>query len=126
MEKGMAIIEQDDTQTKAVFIDQEVLEFARMSKETKKRIAAQEEAQRKEICNRRKAEKQKAKRKAYTLHTAVYVLIRIAVAVACAWAGTAGMIHPVIYIPVTLFCLCTACLRLGTWFGRSDRNAHSR
>ena len=42
MQKGMAVIERDDVKTKAVFIDHEAVEFARLSAQTKKRLAKAE------------------------------------------------------------------------------------
>ena len=118
MQNGLAIIEKTDTKTKGFFIDQDTIEFARLNANTKKRIAQEEAEQRKANHNRRKAEKAVAQRKAYNRESAVYVLLRLATIGAMAWAVTAGMIHPAICIPVSLFCLCTACVRIGTWLGR--------
>lgn len=118
MEKGLAIIERNDTETKAVFIDKETIEFARLNAQTKKRFAHAESMKHKADQTRRKAEKAEARRKAYNLNTAKHILIHGCTIGAVAWAGTAGMIHPAICIPVGLFCLCAACLRFGAWFGR--------
>lgn len=121
MEKGLAIIEVNEAETKTVFIDQDALECERLNLLTKKRIAKAEKARREAVSKHRKAETAKARRRAYTLATIWYVLIRCAILGAVTWAGTAGMIHPFICVPVTLFCLCTACLCLGTWFGKSSK-----
>ena len=118
MEKGLAIIEVNEAESRSIFIDQDALECARLNALTKKRVAKAEADQRKADRNRRKAEAAKARRTAYTLNTVFYILIRCVVLGAVTWAGTAQMIHPVICVPVFLFCLCSACLRLGTWFGR--------
>lgn len=118
MEKGMAIIERDETQTKAVFIDHEILDFARQNAKTRNRLARIDAAKREAVRKHRNAEKAKARRKAYTMNTIGYVLIRFAIIGALMCAGMVELIHPVIWIPVSLFCLCTACLRLGTWFGK--------
>lgn len=118
MQKGMAVIERDDVKTSAIFFDHEVVEFARFAAQTKKNIAKAEAEQREAERNRRKAEKAKARRRAYTLNTFGYVLIRGGVSVVAALAGMAGLIHPAIYIPVIVACLCAACLRMGLWFGR--------
>lgn len=118
---GLAIIEKTDTGTKGFFIDQDTIEFARLNAHTKKRIAHNEAVKREADRNRRKAEKAAAQRKAYNRDSAVYVLLRIATIGAMTWAGTAEMISPIICIPVSLFCLCTACVRLGAWLGRGER-----
>lgn len=121
MERGLAIIEKTDTETKGFYIDQDALEFARQNARTKKHIAHAEAVQRKAEQDRKKAEKVEAQRKAYNLNTAKHILIHGGIIGAVAWFGAAGMIHPAICIPVSLFCLCAACLRLGAWFGRSAK-----
>ena len=121
METGLAIIEKTDTETKGIFIDQETIEHARINALIKKRTMKAEADQREADRNRRKAEKAEARRKAYNLDTIKYILIRCGIIGAVAWAGMAGMIHPAICIPVGLFCLCAACLRLGEWFVRAAK-----
>ena len=120
---GLAIIEKTDTETKGFFIDQDAIECARLNALTKKRIAHAEAVKRKADQTRRKAEKAaekaEARRKAYNLNTAKHILIHSGIIGAVAWAGTAGMIHPAICIPVGLFCLCAVCVRLGAWFGKN-------
>lgn len=118
MKKGMAIIEVNDTETKCFYIDQDALECARLNNLTQKRLAKAEAKQREAARNRRKAEKAEARRREYTVRTFCDVLIRCSISVAVTWAAWAGMIHPIISIPVGLFCLATACLRLGVWLGK--------
>ena len=118
MERGLAIIEKTDTETRGFYIDQDALEFARLYNRTKKHIAHAEAVQRKAEQSRKKAEKDEAKRKAYNRNTAKHILIYSGIIGAVAWAGTAGMIHPVVGIPVSVFCLCAACLRFGAWLGK--------
>lgn len=45
MENGIAIIERNEAETKAVFIDQEALECARLNMRTEKRVADAKNAQ---------------------------------------------------------------------------------
>ena len=117
-EKGLAVIETTDTETKGFFIDQDALEFARLNAKLDKQRMANEKAQKKVACKNSKAAKAKAQRKAYTLKTFGYILANCATCGAVAWAGIAGLIHPIISIPVSIFCLCVACVRFGAWFGR--------
>lgn len=125
MEKGLAIIEKTDTETKGFYIDQDALECARLYARTKKRLANAEAVRRKAEQDRRKAERAEAKRKAYNQNTVKRILIYGGMIGAVTWAGTAGMIHPAICIPVAIICLCAACLRLGAWFGREGKaNVH--
>ena len=125
MERGLAIIEKTDTETKGFYIDQDALEFARLYNRTKKHIAHAEAVRRKAEHDNRKKERAEAKRKAYNLNTVKHLLIYGGMIGAVTWAGTAGMIHPAICIPVSLICLSGACLRLGAWFGRRGKaNVH--
>jgi hypothetical protein len=117
-EKGLAVIEATDTETKSFFIDQDALEFARLNAKLDKQRNEAEKAQKKADRKHTKAEKAKAERKAYTLKTAGRVLLNCAISVATGWAGIAGLVHPIISASVSVFCLCVACVRFGTWFGR--------
>ena len=121
MEKGLAIIERNDTHTNAFFIDHEVVEFARLHAKTKKRLADAEKKKHQESRERRKAEKAQARRRAYTINTIRQVLNCVGIIGGAAWAGSAGLIAPVIYIPVIMVASCVACVRFGLWFGRVVR-----
>lgn len=121
MEKGLAIIEKNDTETKGFFIDQDALEFARQNARVNKRLAEADKDQKKADRKHKRAEEAKAKRKAYTNETIKYVAVRAFVAGATAAAMAVDFVSPYIFVPVFLFCLSTACLRLGKWFGRGER-----
>ena len=121
MEKGMAIIEVNDTETKGFYIDQDALEFARQNAKVNKRLAEADKDQKKADRKHKRAATAKAKRKAYTIETIKYVAVRalftgaLAAAVAADWASI------YLFIPVFLFCLSTTCLRLGKWFVRGAK-----
>lgn len=118
---GLAIVEKTETETRGIFIDQDTVEMTRQNARVSKRIAQEEAMKRKAALTRRKAEKAEAQRKAYNRHTIGQTMLDIGIIVAATLAGTAGMIHPAIFIPVSLFCLCRACVRLGAWFGRGAK-----
>lgn len=114
---GMAIVEVTDTQQKAVFIDEDTLETARLSAMLN-RNRERNEAERKRVeREQRMLAEQKRKWKKYTVDTFSYIGIRSAIACGSVWAMIAGMMHPVISIPVTVYCLGTACIRFGVWYG---------
>ena len=115
MNKGLAIVEVNDTGTKSFYIDQDALECARLNARTKKRIAKAEQIRREAAQRRRNEAKLEAKRREYNVRTMCYILSRCAVSVAAAWATWAGLVHPVVSVPVITFFLCAACLRLGKW-----------
>lgn len=115
---GLAIFEKTDKGTRGFYIDQETIEFAQMNARTKKRLAKADAEKQEADLKCRKAEKAAARRKAYMMDTVRYVLTRVGVSCAVALAGAAGFIHPVIFIPVSVICLCAACMRLGQWIGK--------
>lgn len=117
-ERGLAVIEKNDTETKGIFIDQDALEFARLNAKLDMQRMANEKEQKKAACKNSRAAKAKAQRKAYTIKSISYILANCAVCGAVTWAGIAGLIHPIISIPVSIFCLCVACVRFGAWYGK--------
>lgn len=118
MEKGMAIIENTGAETKAVFIDQEALECARLNLRTEKRVAEAEKVQKEDQRIQRKADKAQARFRAFTMKTLKQVSLCAGIIGLAAWGAYEGMIHPAIAIPVMLFCFCTASVKAGVWFGR--------
>ena len=120
-ERGLAVIEKNDTETRGYFIDQDALEFARMNAKLDKQRKEVATTQKKIACKNSRTAKAKAQRKAYTMKTVGYILADCVICGAVAWAGIAGLIHPIISAPVSVFCLCVACVRFGTWFGRVMR-----
>ena len=114
---GLAIIEKNDTDTRCVVIDQDTIECARINARVRKRIEEAEENARIAYENERKNAKREAKRKAYVRASIKYLASHGAVFGGVAWAWWAGMIHPLVCIPVMLYCLCASCVRLGAWLG---------
>ena len=123
MEKGMAIIERDEVETKAIFIDHEIIEFARQNARIKKHVADANEAMQKEEKAKhtatQKAEKAKARKRAFTNNTIAYMLKRGGIIVAAAVAANAGLVHPVISAPIIVLCLCAVCIRFGVWLAKA-------
>ena len=118
MEKGLAIIEMDEVETRAVFIDRETLEFARQNAKTAKNIA-KAEAKHRRLVRKFKAQKRaNDRKKAFDFETLKRVLTHSGVIGGMAWAVMSGLIHPIIGVPIALYSLCAACLRIGTWFGK--------
>ena len=114
----MAIIERNEQETKAVFIDQEALECARLNLRTEKRVAEAENAQKEDQRIQRNAEKEQARFRAFTMKTLKDVLICGGITGLAVFGESSGMIHPAIAIPVMLICLCAASVKAGIWFGK--------
>lgn len=121
MEKGMAIIEVNDTETKGFYIDQDALEFSRQNAKVNKRMSNAAKDQKAAERKIRREEAAKAKRKAYTIDTIKFVAIRAFITAALAAAVTADLASLYLFIPVFIICLSTACLRLGAWFVRGAK-----
>jgi hypothetical protein len=121
MEKGIAIISVAETGTQSVFIDQDVIECARLNAKTKKRIAKAEARQREIQHKARATKKANDRRKAYRINAIKHLAIHAATCGAVIWLGLSGLVSPAICIPVAVFHLCGACVRLGAWFGRGAR-----
>lgn len=121
MEKGMAIIEVNDTETKGFYIDQDALEFARQNARVNKRLAEADKDQKKADRKHKREEAAKAKRKAYTIETIKYVAVRAFITAAVAAAVTVDLASLYLFIPVFIICLSSACLRLGKWFVRGEK-----
>lgn len=121
MRNGLAIIEQTETETKGFYIDQDALECARLNAKVNKRLAEASKVQKKADRKHRRAEAEKAKRKAYISSAVRTVISRTVICMALLFAGAAGMIVPEICVPVSLALLCSACLRLGMLLGKAGR-----
>lgn len=118
MNKGIAIIERNDKETKAVFVDMETVEMARLNARVSKNCQNIEKAHAKAVHKQNKEEREKAKRKAYTVKTLACFFGNCIVSLAVAWAWLAGLIHPIIAIPVSVVFQWIACVRIGAWFGK--------
>lgn len=121
MEKGMAIIEVNDTETKGFYIDQDALEFSRQNAKVNKRMSNAAKDQKAAERKIRREEAAKAKRKAYTKDTIKYVAVRAFITAALAAAVTVDLASLYLFIPVFIICLSSACLRLGAWFVRGAK-----
>ena len=118
MEKGMAIIERNEAETKAIFIDQEALEMTRLNLRTENRVEKAKNAQKENQRINRKAEKEQARFRAFTMKTLKDVLICGGIVGLMALGTNGGMIHPIIAFPVMLICMCAASVKAGIWFGK--------
>ena len=108
MQNGLITIEKTDEKVEAIFVDQEVLECARLNLRTKNRV----NKQKKERAAKERHQKRMRK-------TANRIASEAAFGMAVAVAGTCGMIHPAIWIPVTILSLCAACVHFGAWYTKA-------
>lgn len=106
MEKGMAIIENTGEGTKTVFIDQDVLECARLNLRTKKRTEEPKKEQSKKSREKKRMERMKNRIRAELVASG-----------AVAIAGMTGMVHALLWVPTSIILLCAACVGLGACLG---------
>ena len=93
---------------RAVWYDKEVLECARLNMRTKKRLEMIQKAKEQKMRFKREMEK-----------NANHILFDVLVCGAVAVAGRFGLIHPVLWVPLSLIAVCGACVRLGVWFSKA-------
>ena len=106
MKNGLMTIEKTDEQTKAVFIDQDVLECARLNVRTKERIN-----------NLKKAQSQKAKEKKRVERMKNRIRAELVTSGLVAICGMVGWIHTLLWVPTSIVLLCAACVGLGACLG---------
>jgi hypothetical protein len=106
MEKGLAIIENAGEGTKTVFIDQDVLECARLNLRTKKRIEEQKKEHSKKSREKKRMERMKNRIRAELVGAGVVAI-----------AGMTGMVHALLWVPTSIILLCAACVGLGACLG---------
>ena len=114
---GMAIVEVTDTQQKAVFIDEDTLEAARLTAMVNRNREAKEAERKKAEREQRIIDKQRKRWEEYTFNTFYYIGVRCVLICGCVWSMLAGLMNPVISIPVMAYCLATAGIRFGVWYG---------
>lgn len=112
MRNGMMILEQTDTKQQAVFIEEEQLDWLRLHAMFKKRDKERAVVEREHHAK----ESRKRAWKRYTIKTFSFIGVRTALVVATVWTMVANFVHPIVGIPVALYCLITACIRFGMWF----------
>ena len=117
MKNGIMTI--DNSNIKTVYIDREAVEFARLNKRTQDHISNIENAKADAERNHRKAESKRKKFEDFTLKTLLSVVFGMFGTIAIIMAGVAGMIAPVIWIPVAIAWLCLISIKIGVWFGRA-------
>ena len=106
MKNGLMTIEKTDEQTQAVFIDQDVLECARLNVRTKERIN-----------NLKKAQSQKAKEKKRIERMKNRIWAELVTSGLVAICGMVGWIHTLLWVPTSIVLLCAACVGLGACLG---------
>ena len=94
-------------------IDQEAIEYARLNARTKDRT---EKAQQ----SKRENEEKEAERESYFSKSHKQILTYAGIGVAAGLGCLAGLIHPVISVPLGVFCLCMACVRYGVLIGKRE------
>lgn len=117
---GMAIVEVTDTQQKAVFIDEDTLEAARLSAMLRRNRERNEAECKKVERKQRIIDNKKKKWKEYTIDTFYYIGVRSVIICGVVFAMMAKLMHPVISIPVAAYCLVTAGIKFGVWYAKKN------
>lgn len=117
---GMAIFEVTDTEKRAVFIDEDTLEAARLSAMCKSNKNRNEKEQ-KRIQREQSIIENKNKRwRKYTINTFSSIGTRCVISICSVFSMIAGLINPFIAIPVAIYCLVVSCIKFGVWFANKN------
>lgn len=126
MKNGVAIIDVNETQSKAFFFDREVVEFAKLSASIKKNREKADNKRKYEERKRKKAEREKQemqskliKWRVYTVKTFCSIVYYIAIISVVALTMFAKLVSPLVAVPVMAYSLGVSCLKFGTWYGRA-------
>lgn len=102
-----------DESVQTVYIDEVMFRATLAQAEARKRAARQK-------ARRRKADAAANREKRRTIRTVKQELGTIATAVLVAWGGSAGLIDPVLWVPLVLGLHSLICVRAGRWMGRNS------
>lgn len=115
MENGL--MTKQDSKVQAFYIDQEVLECAQLNMRTKKRTEEMARLHKIEETKKRKAKNKRERFNAYTRKTFRSVIAQSVAVFLVARLGSMGMIHPFIWVPVSIIGLCALSVKVGLWIG---------
>ena len=125
MPNGLAVIEVEGQNSKAVFIDEEALFFARLRASTKKNREEQERKQKEIEDKQRKIAINNYRWRKYTIKTFAKLSLCMAIIIACFTTCFYGLVAPIIAIPVASITIAVGGVKFGTWFNRAT-NRHRR
>ena len=126
MKNGVAIIDVNENESKAIFFDREVVEFAKLSASIKKNRKKADNKRKYEERKRKKEEREKQeiqnkmiKWRVYTVKTFCSIVYYVAIISVVALTMIAKLVSPLVAIPVMAYSLGVSCLKFGTWYGRA-------
>lgn len=134
MKNGLAVIEVDENKQRAIFLDEEVLFFARLSAATKKRLKKTEQEQKRRLNkeakrkkeiedNKRRIENNNYKWRVYTVKTFSNIIFYMLIISGIICSLCVNLISPIIALPLVAVFIAVSGIKFGAWFGRaSNRN----
>ena len=114
---GTAIFKVTDTEQNASFVNGNTVKITKLDAMLKHNSKRNENERNKVIHERRIQNNKRRKWREYTIDSFTFIGVRVAVMSCCMLTMIVGMMHPVISIPVSVYCVCTACIRFGVWYG---------
>ena len=114
---GTAIFKVTDTKQDETFINGNTVRVARIDAMLKRNRKHNEDERKKVERKHRMLNNKRKKWKEYTIDTFTFIGVRGVIMSCCMLSMIVGLMHPVISIPVSVYCVCTACIRLGVWYG---------
>jgi len=128
---GVAVIDVNEHETKTIFFDREVVEFAQLNSKIKKNRKRNEDkikSRNKKIMEEtERKNKEKAKERAsqvkwrvYTTKTFTSILCSFILIAAVIWVAFVDLVSPFVAVPVIAYFFSKSCTKFGIWFARAS------
>lgn len=125
MENGMIIAQKTDRGYTEIHLDEDVVNFARLNRLTKGRLAETAKAQRKEqdAAAQRQNHMERRRRAAVraTWRMVKAVVLMAIIGAALVWGVMASLVSPLWAVPALAICIAVATYQIGLWMGRKHR-----
>lgn len=121
MENGMIVARQTDNRYTAVHIEEEVLQFARLNRLTRARLAEGAKRRKADRSRQEAAERRRRSRIRETWGMVKAVALMAVIGAALVWGMMAALVSPLWAVPALAACIAAATYQIGLWMGRRNR-----
>lgn len=127
---GVAVIDVNEHETKTIFFDREIVEFAQLNSKIKKNRKRNEDKikdrnkkimEETERKNKEKARRQanKIKWRVYTKDVFTSIICNFILIAAVIWITFVDLVSPFVAVPVIAYFFAKSCTKFGIWFARA-------
>lgn len=134
---GVAVIDVNEHETKTIFFDREIVEFAQLNSKIKKNRKRNEDKikdrnkkimEETERKNKEKARRQanKIKWRVYTTEVFTSIICNFILIAAVIWIAFVDLVSPFVAVPVIAYLFAKSCTKFGIWFARATARADKK